>query len=314
MKTLKSRLLKEIKNLYLVQGDDFYLFERAKELVKSSCKITMTDFNLMSFDDDNFTAKAFCESCELFPVGDDYRLVILKGVTKLSESDKKQILSYVSNMLPSTVVVILDYQKKFDFLKQESEFVDANRMDKQIVVKIITSELNKFNKKISMEAVDELIDSCNGYLTKIENELVKLVYYCGEEELITKSMINKICIKDIEYTAFELTEAISKKDGDKALKLLALMEKEPGVFGMITNFFRRMFFISISDMTNQELAFYLGVKEYAIVKSRAQLKGFSKNQLRRINKLLEEVDFWVKSGKMLQKNALYYVVFSILYI
>jgi len=314
VKTLKSRLSKEICNFYLVQGEDFYLFERAKELVKSACKLTMPDFNMAFFDDDNFSGKAFCDSCEVFPIGDEYRLIILKGVSKISENDKKQIMAYVEKTVASTIVLILDYQNKFDFLKDEVEFVDAKRMDKDIVTKIIVNELTKYNKKISSEGVEALIDASNGYLTKIQNEIVKLANFSGENELITKAMVDEICIKDIEYTAFELTDALSRKDGDKALKLLSLMEKEPGVFSMITNFFRRMFFISISEMTNQELAGYLGVKEYAITKSRAQLKGFSKNQLRKINKILEEVDYFVKSGKMLQVNALYYMVFTILYI
>lgn len=67
-------------------------------------------------------------------------------------------------------------------------------------------------------------------------------------------------------------------------------------------------------MTNAELSNYLGVKEYAIIKAKGLLKEFSKNQLRKINKLLEEVDYSIKSGAMQPINALYYLVYNILYI
>lgn len=313
MKTLKERLSKEIKNAYLVTGDDFYLFEKAKSMIINACGVQMGDFNISFFDDDNFSARAFVDSCEVFPIVDNFRVVVLKGITKLSEGDKKEILKYLSNPVSSTVVVIQDFFGKFDFIKKDVERVDAKRMDKALLVKIIASDLLKKGKKISAEAVDTLIDACNGYLTKIQNELVKIVYY-SDDELITKAVVDEVVIKDMEYTIFELTDALGKKDGDKAMQLLSLMEKEQGVLSLISNHFRRLFFVGISDMTNAELSNYLGVKEYAIVKARGQVKEFSKSQLRKINQLLEEVDYSIKSGGMQGTNALYYLVFNILYI
>lgn len=314
MKTLKSRLAEEIKNVYLLTGDDFYLFEKGKEMIKKALYIQIPDLNINIFDDDNFSVKAFVDCCQLFPVGDNYRLVILNGITKLTEGDKKEILAYVKDPVATTVVVILDYSQKFDFLSGDVEVVSTSRMDKPVLVKIIASELKKYGKKISQEGVDSLIESSNGYLTKINNEISKLIYFSDESELITQNMIDEIVIKDVEYTVFELTEALGKRDGDKALKLLNLMEKEQGVLSLISNHFRRLFFISITDMPDNQLAGYIKVKEYAIKKAREQLKGFSKIQLKNINKLLEEVDYLIKSGQMLATNALYYLVFSILYI
>lgn len=313
MKTLKERLSKKIANTYLISGDDFYLFEKAKTMIINACKIQLSEFNIYSFDDDNFSVKAFTDSCEVFPIGDMYRVVVLKGITKINESDKKEILRYLSKPVESTVVIVQDFFGKFDFIKKDAESVDAKRMDKILLTKIIVNDLIKQGKKISAEAVDTLIEACNGYLTKIQNELVKIINY-EDDELITKSVVDAVVIKDIEYTVFELTDALGKKDGDKALRLLSLMEKEQGVLSLISNHFRRLFFISISDMTNAELSNYLGVKEYAIIKAKGLLKEFSKNQLRKINKLLEEVDYSIKSGAMQPINALYYLVFNILYI
>ena len=146
------------------------------------------------------------------------------------------------------------------------------------------------------------------------NELAKLECYDLESPLITKKMVDEIAIKDVEFSVFELTDALSKKKGDKAIKLLKLMEKDPGVFSLISNHFRRLFYVSISDMTNSELAALLNVKEYAIVKARELARGFSKAQLKKINALLEELDYNVKSGKLLASNALHLLVFNIIYV
>lgn len=314
MKTLKVRLQKEIKRAYLVSGDDFYLFEKALSMIRSGLKINFGDLNISYFDDDNFSPMKVVEACDMLPVGDENRLVVIKNVNKVSEGDKKTLEKYLESPNPTSTLVILDFNGKFDSIKKNIDFVDAKRMDKTMVSRIIFSELERRKKQISTEALDSLIDACNGYLTKIMNELDKLCYYTSEGELITKKVIDNLVTKDVEYTVFELTDALAQRNGDKSIELLNLMSKEQGTLSLISNHFRRLFYISVSDMSNAELGSYLGVKEYAILKARKQVNNFSKAQLKKIINLTEEVDFFTKSGKMQAENALYYLVFNILFI
>lgn len=314
MKTLKVRLQKEVKKAYLVTGDDFYLFEKAMNMIRSALKITLGDLNITRFDDDNFNALKVVEACDLMPIGDEKRLVVLKYISKVSEADKKIIEKYLESPSETSCLLILDINGKFESIKKNIDFVDAKRMDRNMVSRIVFSELEKREKQISPEALDALIDSCNGYLTKIENELDKLCFFDIEEKLITKKVIDNLVSKDLEYTVFELTDAIAQRKGDKAIELLSRMSKEQGTLSLISNHFRRLFYISVSEMSNAELASNLGVKEYAILKAKKQVNNFSKYQLKKIINLTEEVDFFTKSGKMQAENALYYLVFNILFI
>ena len=313
MKTLKKRLSEGLARVYVVEGDDYYLFDKAFLMIKNACGITLDDFNVNVFDEESFSTDKLFAATELLPIIDENRLVVIKG-GKLSEGDKKRTTEILLHIPKTTVVVVLDYNKNFEFLKKDFVLVDANRMDKELVKKLITAYLARISKKIDADAMDELIESCNGYLTRIMNELNKLVCFDLDSENITKESVDKLVNKDIEFSVFELTEALSKKDGDKAIRLLKLMEKDQGVFALISNQFRRLFYASISDLTNAELAGLLGVKEFAIMKARQLAKGFSKAQLKKICSLLEEMDYAVKSGAMLQTNALYLLVFNILYV
>lgn len=313
MKTLKKRLSAGLARVYVVEGDDYYLFDKAFLMIKNACGITLDDFNVNVFDEESFSTDKLFAATELLPIIDEKRLVVIKG-GKLSEGDKKRTTEILLHIPKTTVVVVLDYNKNFEFLKKDFVLVDANRMDKELVKKLITAYLARISKKIDADAMDELIESCNGYLTRIMNELNKLVCFDLDSENITKESVDKLVNKDIEFSVFELTEALSKKDGDKAIRLLKLMEKDQGVFALISNQFRRLFYASISDLTNAELAGLLGVKEFAIMKARQLAKGFSKAQLKKICSLLEEMDYAVKSGAMLQTNALYLLVFNILYV
>lgn len=313
MKTLKKRLSEGLARVYVVEGDDYYLFDKAFLMIKNACGITLDDFNVNVFDEESFSTDKLFAATELLPIIDEKRLVVIKG-GKLSEGDKKRTTEILLHIPKTTVVVVLDYNKNFEFLKKDFVLVDANRMDKELVKKLITAYLARISKKIDADAMDELIESCNGYLTRIMNELNKLVCFDLDSENITKESVDKLVNKDIEFSVFELTEVLSKKDGDKAIRLLKLMEKDQGVFALISNQFRRLFYASISDLTNAELAGLLGVKEFAIMKARQLAKGFSKAQLKKICSLLEEMDYAVKSGAMLQTNALYLLVFNILYV
>lgn len=312
MKTLKNRLKERVETCYLLQGEDYYLYDRAFSMIKKACDISLPDFDLVKFDDENFTMKALVDSAEVLPFGSGKRLIVVKNVTKFSESDKKLLLGYLEKPATSTVIVIYDFAQKFDFIKSASAFVDCKRFDKLTGSAVVVKELEKYNKKISKEALDTLYDYCNGYLTRMMSEIVKLAYYDLDEPLITKKLVESCVSKDNEFVIFELTDALGRKDGDKAITILNQMPKE--VLGLITNHFRRLFFISTSGLDDKALSSLFGIKEFAVSKQRQQIKNFSKMQLKKIFALLEKIDYDIKSGAMLQENAVYYLVLSILYI
>lgn len=313
MKTLKKRLNDGIARVYIVEGDDYYLYDKAFSMIKNACRITLDDFNINIFDDESFNLNKIFNATEMLPVIDQKRLVVLKGC-KINEGEKKALAEMLMHIPKTTTVLILDYNNNFEYLKKDFVLVDANRMDEQTVRKLVVAYLAKQDRQISPEALTGLIEACNGYLTRTFSELNKLMYYQPQNPLITKNMVDELVTKDIEFSIFELTEALSKKQGDRALQILKRMEKDQGVFTLIANQFRRLFYASISDLSNAELAKLLGVKEYAITKARQLAKGFSKAQLNKICGMLEEFDYAVKSGAILQQNALYLLVFNIIYV
>ncbi len=314
MKKLKARLKENIENCYLFEGDDYELYSRGFSMICRACELNLEEINLAKFDDENFNMKALIGACDVMPMGSEYRVVLLKNIEKLNENDKKMLLNYIKNPTKTTILVIFDYYNKFSSLKNETSFVDCNRFDKATLSSVVVNEFNKKGKKISAEALDTLIDYCNGYLTRIICEIDKLVYYDLDDALITRKLIDNMVTKDNEVVIYELTEALGQRKADKALKILEVLKKESGILGLIINHFRRLFFISITDLPDKELASLLNVKEFAISKQKGQIRNFSKMQLKKIYALLEEVDYSIKSGAMLQENALYFLVLSILYI
>ena len=95
--------------------------------------------------------------------------------------------------------------------------------------------------------------------------------------LITKDLVEKLVHKDTDFVVFELTEALGKRDVSKAIKLLSVMVKEQGTLGLITNHFRRLFFISISDLDNARLAQHVGRKRICHCQTKRTTSQFFKD-------------------------------------
>ncbi len=309
MKTLKQRLQKKIEPCYLVQGEDILLYDKALELIKDACNLQLEEFNFIKFDEDSFNGDAVIDTLQTLPMGSEKKIVLLKNVTKLSEDFKKKLIAYLKNPVLSSCLVIFDFFNKFDFII--SEKVSAKRLDEKSLAEIIEKEITDSGKLIKKDAVELLISYCCDYYSLIHNELQKLKS-CNRDVIETRDIENMVT-REVEYTVFELTEALSKKDADKAVSLLNLMDKDTKTFSLIANHFRRLFFVSISKESDADLSKLLGVKEFAVVKARQLAKNFSKIQLKNIYELLDDVDLYIKNGQMQIENALYYLIFGILY-
>lgn len=314
MKTLKKRLGEGFKYCYLFTGEDYELYSRGLSMILKRCNLSLPDFNYAKFDDENYSMKGVLDACEVMPMGDQWRVVLIKNVQKISDNDKKLLTAYLEKPCQTTILIVFDFYDKFSFIKGLAEHVDCKRFDNLTAISVIANEFLKRGKKISDEGARTLLDYCNGYLTRVMSEVDKLAYYDINEPMITKKMVDNLVVKDSEVVVYELTEALGQKNGDKAMKLLEILKKEQGILGLITNHFRRLFFISTSGLNDKELSLLLGVKEFAISKQRSQTKNFSKMQLKKIYALLEEVDYGIKSGAYLQETALNFLVLSILYI
>lgn len=309
LKTLKNRLQKKVESCYVIQGEDLLLYDKALNLIKSACNLTLEEFNFIVFDDDNFDGDAVINACETLPIGSENKIVLLKNISKFTDAFKKKLQAYTKSPAKTTCLVIFDFLEKFDFLIAEK--VSAKRLDDRSLGEIIRATLTKAGKTITDGGVEKLIESCCNYYSLIKNELDKLS--CCEADEITEKVVDELVCKETEFSVFELTDALSRRDGQKAVNLLNLMDKDTKTFSLVVNHFRRLFFVAISDLSDRELAAIMGVKEYAITKARSVAKNFSKLQLKNIYEMLDDVDFYIKNGQMQVENALFYLIFGILY-
>lgn len=137
------------------------------------------------------------------------------------------------------------------------------------------------------------------------NEMRKLIEYVGNNGTITKKEIELLCIKQLDYIIFDLTDNLGKKDTKKALEVLheLIYNKEPIQKILITiyNHFKKLYIVNVCERLRLDTARNLNLKPnqtFLINKYKRQSQYFKEKELRNILKELINLDEKYKKGSI----------------
>lgn len=316
---LKASLKNRVENAYLIFGDDRYLCYDALKKIEDSLSITIKDMNSVVISGEQTSAKDIVDSANMYPFGDANRLVVVKNFAPLKNKDEYKIIeNYLKQPLNSTVIVFFNPDSS-EFFKGMSNItsVDCNKIEPKVISAFIKNNLAKNEIQASEEAVEKLILFCDSDMTRITNELEKLVAYVSDTKVLTPEIVQDFVVQDKEYQIYELAEFIAKGERKKAIELVDSFMVKPGsafvILSPLFNNYRRALFVSINkDKTSAELASLLGVKEFAVRMLKNQVSVFSPKQLKQIVDMVAEYDKKIKLGEMKENVAIKTIVINIL--
>ena len=312
VKEIKNR----VENVYRVTGDDVFLLSQIETKCQAACEIQFEDFDKSSFDLENFTPASFENAYMQLPIQANKRMIVVKNIAKLLESDKKKILEILSRTNSSATVLFFANQEgeDFSFLKDAVK-VDCQRLSPSMCESFIADKVKKLNTKITKEAAEHLIELTLRHLGRIDKELNKLAILVVDKGIIEIEDV-KISVKqDLEYQIYEISDLLISKKLTRAMQivgdLLSKKEEPTTILSMLTSNFRRLYFAKISPDDNATLSRQLGVKEFAIKIARDKQAKIGAMALKNINEMLLETDYMIKSGKMPADLALNYAMLKI---
>ncbi len=305
---LKKNLSSSLPNLFFIKGEDAFLREKSVEMIVSRA-VKLKELNALFYDDESTDIVAIVNSCRALPMMDEHRVVVLKDLA-IKKADELNLLNeYVKAPTPSTILIVVASENVSLYKKIEelAVVVDCGYLDNAMLSRLVVTELSKHNVQIQQDALTALIDYCNHDYMRINNEITKLTNFIGNGVVDLKTVQASV-VKDVEYDIFELTNAVSEKNGKVAISIIKnlLLRKEPPqkLLIMMQNSFRRMFFAMSSKDSNEDVALKLNVKPFAVKKAREQGAKFGIAKLKKCMDLGAMLDFNVKNGKITDENAL----------
>ncbi len=314
---LKRTLKSEIDSAYIIYGDDNFVLNKAYSLIYNALNMVLPELNEYKFDGDEIDFEEVVKAMLTMPVMSDKKIVYVNAINTTKLKNIESLIEYLKMPNKSTVLVINagDNLKLFEKIKNELTLINCNRLPIDVLRGVIVNELSLYKKQITISAINKLCNYCLNDLSAINNEIVKLTNYTNKD-VITDEDVDGIVSKSFEFQIYELSEALAKKQSDKCFEIInSLKDKKDNIkliLPTISNHFRRLFYVAISDNDIKELSTMLNVKEFAVKKAIEQSKLFTKRQLKSILDSFIELDYETKQSNISVENAIDYIVLKIL--
>ncbi|MFD2552196.1 DNA polymerase III subunit delta [Bizionia sediminis] len=247
---IKKRYFKPI---YLLMGEEPYYIDKISNYIQETV-LTEEErgFNQMVLYGRDVTVDDIVGHAKRFPMMAEYQVIIVKEAQDLHKSIEN-LVAYTKNPQPSTILV-LNYKYKsidkrkalYKAIKKVGLVFESPKLYENKIPSWMNRVLAAKNYSITPKAALMLTEFLGTDLSKISNELDKLVIILPEGTQITPELVEENIGISKDYNNFELHKAIAYRDTVKALKIVKYFGENPKenpmvlVIGFLFTYFSRI--------------------------------------------------------------------------
>ncbi|MBP5242659.1 MAG: DNA polymerase III subunit delta, partial [Clostridia bacterium] len=302
--------------IYLLDGEESYFRDRGVEMLKAAViepALNYTAYTGGELKGDKL--KTLADAVYTLPFLSEKRMVL---VTEFYPTEK-EYASFLKPLFESpvntTIFVIAnggggkpkpgacDWKKK-----PNVTYVDCGRADEEDVTKWIYVTLKRAGVVADGAVCNAIKSYCLSDMARVSKETEKLIEYAGEGGKLTLQDVDELVYKDSEYKIYELTQAAARKDHATFMKIMDGMVgkgwDENAFLNALSAHFRTLCEVSLLEGNNALAAETLGMKEYAVKKSREQAARFEKGALIGYYRDLQETLATARAGEITFPSAL----------
>jgi DNA polymerase III subunit delta len=286
---------KNYKPVYWLEGEEDYFIDEIIDFAENNILSEgEKGFNLTTFYGRDTDWTEVINACRRYPMFSESQVILLKEAQSMRSIEKLE--GYIERPLSSTILFVSYKGKKVD---GRTKFAKVLK-DKSVVLttkKLYENELPDWTQKlikskgysITNRALYLLIDHIGNDLSRINNEIDKIILNLNERKDINEDDIENFVGISKEYNVFELQDALVKKDLFKAIRIAQYFESNPKagpiqmIFPSLHNFFSKLQLIHTNPASNEKaLASQIGVpdwkiREYFQAANLYSLKSIEKN-------------------------------------
>jgi DNA polymerase-3 subunit delta len=224
---------KHFKPVYWLEGEeDFYIDKIVNYAEHHILSEAEAGFNLTVFYGKDADWTAIINACRRYPMFSERQVVLLKEAQQMRDIEKLE--PYIDNPLPSTIFVVSYKEKKVDgrsklakLLKTKGELFSTKKMYDNQLPEWTNELIQSKGYSISQKGVLLLVDHIGNDLSRIDNEIEKILVNLGSRKNITEDDIERYVGISKEYNPFELQAALAARDLPKAIRIIQYFEANP---------------------------------------------------------------------------------------
>jgi DNA polymerase-3 subunit delta len=313
-----NQLFSEIKEnklapIYFLMGEETYYIDLISDYIESHVLTEQEKgFNQVILYGKDVSVQDIISHAKRYPMMADRQVVIVKEAQNLSKTID-QLIDYVKNPQTSTVLVFkykyktLDKRKAlYKSLFKSAVLFDSKRIYEDKVPSWIQNFLKSKGVAITPKAALMLTEFLGNDLSKIVNELNKLIIVIGINNQITPELVEQNIGISKDFNNFELQKSLGNLDHKKAYKIVNYFAQNPKqhpfvlTISILYMYFTKLMKLHTVGVKNPNiLSKTLGVNPYFINEYIAVSKNFP---MRRISGVLETLRIYDLKSKGVDSN------------
>lgn len=318
--------------VYFLCGEQEYFVDTLCNMLEEQVLNDMEkSFNQTIMYGKDSSARQIMETARRLPMMAERQVVIVKEAQALSmkEEEEQQYLSYLKNPPKTTVLIFAwkhgkpDGRKSFGKeMVKSAVYFESKRLYENQVGPIIRSWLSERKYKMEERAVDLLIEYTGTDLSKVMNELEKLIIGKPAGYTITVEDIEKGVGLSKDFNAFELGNVIGSKNRYKVQQIVNYFKANPKngplvvVLGSLLTYFNKLYMAhQVKGLQDKDFSQIIGVNPFFAKDYRVGIQNFSVAQIEKVMLILEEYDLrskGVNNGDIDDGELMRELVFRIL--
>jgi DNA polymerase-3 subunit delta len=226
-----------------VVGADAFVRDKLRQsLAERALGSALREMNFSKFQVGEDELSRAMDACRDYPCFSEKRVVVLFGAEKLKKKETPELLRYLQDPQPTTLLVIdaekLDGRLEWvKALKKQGEVLEVPEVTREEAAAWARKCFEREAKKIPAGLAEELVEMVGNNLGVLQQSVAQLCLYAGDMETVELKDMEDLLVKVSEENIFEVVDSIFSENrrelhrslrrllesGEAPLKILALL-------------------------------------------------------------------------------------------
>ncbi len=330
VKDIKADIKRKIlKPIYFLMGEESLFINEISDFIEENVlDESEKGFNQQIMYGRDVTIEDIISAAKRYPIMAERQVIIVKEAQDLSRNIENLVF-YAENPQPSTVLVFnykyktLDKRKKLHKVISKSGLIfESKKLYENQVSDWIRRVLSGKKYQIEPKAALMLIEFLGTDLSKISNELNKLMLILSEGSIINDKHIEENIGISKDFNNFELRKAVGEKNTLRANRIINYFSENSKnnplvvTISLLNTFFTQLlFFHGLLDKSKKSVALALGINPYFVDEYFLAARNYPIQKVTSIISFLRDADVKSKGvgANQSQEDILKELLFKILH-
>ncbi|MFV0377909.1 MAG: DNA polymerase III subunit delta [Mangrovibacterium sp.] len=302
--------------IYFLMGEESYFIDEIADYITQNV-LTEAEkgFNQHILYGKDADADTIITYARRFPMMASHQVIVVREAQNIKKIEDLE--AYAKNPLNSTILVFcykyktIDKRKTFaKLIAQKGVLFESKKIYENQLPDWIKAYLAKRNYTIAPQAAAMLAEYLGADLSKVSNELGKLIISIPAQSQITADHIEKNIGISKDYNVFELQNALGERDILKSNQIINYFASNPGanpiqrtVSSLYQYFMKILTYHFMEDKSQNAVAASLGVHPYFVKTYIAAARQYPIKKVVEIISVLREFDMKSKGFGNVSSDA-----------